>query len=205
MTDQSEEVVNDVIDDERTCLKNSPVGARCVDVVDQALDLIPADASVMMLVNKVGQDEHRNVFGDFGHLSDDVVKGPLFGHVKEEDDGMSALVNVHKLGVQGGVDGRCGFGGGQLEALQLDPFLALVHHVPHLDLDNVLCRFVIPLDVGHLDLLRALVGVDEGLALESLEQARLARRLVTPEQQLHVEVDTLNNEIQISTSSKRCG
>ena len=118
----------------------------------------------MCFVDKVGQDQDRDLSGHVPDLPLDVVEGPLFRDVEHENDAVRAFVNVQELGVERGVESS-GFIG-QFEALQLDSFLALVHHVPDLHLDDVIRSFVVPLDVRDADLLGGDIVFFESTALE---------------------------------------
>ena len=91
---------------------------------------------MVSLINKVPQDEDWQTLWDLGNLSDNIVKRPLFGHIKHKDDSMSTLIYVHKFGVKGGIHGRAGGRLFQLEAFQLYSLFAFVHDVPNINLEK---------------------------------------------------------------------
>jgi hypothetical protein len=103
----------------------------------------------------------------FRQLSVDVLERPQLGDVKDKYDAVSSFVNVDKFSVERRFDHLLSVvAGSELESVHLFPLLALVDDVPDFDLDNVVSRFVVPLNGGHLDLIRRNVFFGKFSSLE---------------------------------------
>lgn len=96
-------------------------------------------------------DEDPDVWRHLGHLAPDIVEGPLLGGIDHEDHGVRALHDVDGLGVEAQVaaGGAVGRHGRHVDLLlKVDAQrsglafgLALVDHIPHLDLDRHVAHY----------------------------------------------------------------
>merc|ERR1719480_637084 len=128
---------------------------------------------MVALVSEVGQDENRDVAGNLTDLLLHVVPGPGLRNVKHEDGTVTTFVHVDKTGVKASLE-LLALPRRHLEPGELLPLLGDIHHVPDLDLDDVLGVLVAPVDAGHLDLLSGAVLLYEGLPLQPGQETCLA-------------------------------
>lgn len=156
----------------------------------------------MVHVTMIADDEDGNVRGYLGQLAFNVLERPLFGDVVDQDASVGVLVDIDELGVQGGFHGRqigwhpgataltvvefeSGRGGDSL-LKEIAFLLGPIDHVPDLDLDDVVGRLVVPLNVGHFDLIAGLIGFAERLTLQSHPQACLSYVAVASNDDFHL-------------------